>query len=83
MTGFVREGRVLADPEWRRRMTVRITVTLGIVGDGEYEVAYETPHTEPKGQQLSTDQQPEAQRMDRVLPAGSSTLAPGLSMPVA
>jgi hypothetical protein len=59
-------------------MTVEIKIKWRIVGDGDYELTYSTPA--PTGAMTPPErQEKEPARIHRLLPAGSSLVAPGLS----
>ena len=67
---------------WGAAMSLTVTINIQLVPVGEYRMSIplaEAPVGRPSGVQREED----ARRVDRVLPLGSSTLSPGLRLPLA
>ncbi len=71
-------------------MSINVTVNCRIVGDGEFYFSYPlAPASAGNDSETTADDPPKAARIkaapreDRVLPLGSSTLVPGLSVRLA
>lgn len=65
-------------------MAVTITVNWKLLGDGGFELSYQVGGPAARPLEVSEPtSEADLRPIDQILPASSSTLAPGLSMPVA
>lgn len=65
-------------------MSLTLTVTVNLVPEGEYRLSIPlAPSSSPALPPGGTEGREVTQREDKVLPLGSSTLSPGLRLPLA
>lgn len=66
-------------------MSLTVTVSVSLVPEGEYRLSIPlAPSSSPASSAAGSMQDPGVpRREDKVLPLGSSTLSPGLRLPIA